>query len=80
MSQHPEVIRVGSTAVVRQDDGSQDTYVVVAPDRANPRSGLVSATSPIGRALLGRRVGESVIVPAPGGSFTLTIEGVAFEG
>ena len=80
MSQHPEVVRVGSTTVVRQEDGSRETYVVVAQERANPRSGLVSATSPIGRALLGRRVGESVTVPAPGGSFTLTIETVAFEG
>jgi transcription elongation factor GreA len=77
--EHGNYVRVGSSAVVRRDDGGRETFVIVPPERSDPRSGLVAPGSAIGRALLGRRVGESVTVLAPGGSFVLTIESVAFE-
>ena len=74
---HPDYIGVGSAAVVEAESGETETYVVVSPRDADPRAGRVSIESPIGRALLGRRVGEQVVVAAPGGSFTLTIEQVS---
>lgn len=71
-----EFVQVGSTVVVRDRDGSRETYVIVSAAEAQPRSGLISRESPLGRALLGRRVGEAVLVPAPGGSFTVTVESI----
>jgi transcription elongation factor GreA len=72
-----ELVHVGSTVVVRSDDGSRETFVIVAPAEAQPRDRRVSRDSPIGRALLGRQVGEAVLIPAPGGSFTVTVESIA---
>jgi transcription elongation factor GreA len=76
MAVHRDYVQVGSTAVVRGDDGDAQTYVIVSPAEASPRAGRISSESPIGRALLGRRIGESVVIPAPGGSFTVVIESV----
>jgi transcription elongation factor GreA len=76
MAAYPEYTRLGATIVVRDIEGERETYVVVAPREADPRAGRVSSESPIGRALLGRRVGESVVIRAPGGSFDVTIESV----
>jgi len=77
MTAHPDYIAIGSAAVVEAEGGKTETYIVVSPRDADPRAGRVSSESPIGRALLGRRVGECVVVAAPGGSFTLTIEQVS---
>ena len=76
MNAYPDTVRLGARILVRGPDDEEDTYVVVAPNEADPRSGKVSSQSPIGRALLGRRVGESVVILAPGGSFTVKIERV----
>lgn len=73
---HPDYVSLGSTILVRGADGEQERYTVVPPSDADPRAGRVSSHSPIGRALLGRRVGESVVIAAPGGSFTVKIESV----
>jgi len=73
---HPEHIQLGSRVVVRDADGEVQAYVIVAARDADPRAGRVSSESPVGRALLGRRVGELVVIPAPGGSFTVTVEEV----
>jgi transcription elongation factor GreA len=71
------LVHVGSTVIVRNRDGSHETFVIVPHAEAQPRAGLISRDSPLGRALLGRQVGESVLVPAPGGSFTITVESIA---
>jgi transcription elongation factor GreA len=67
---------VGSRVVVRDDDGSLDTYTLVAPSEADPRSGNISPESPLGKALLGRRPGETAAVAAPGGTRWVTVERV----
>ncbi|MEA2642801.1 MAG: transcription elongation factor GreA [Chloroflexota bacterium] len=73
---HPDYVRIGSLVIVRTANGDEERYVIVAARDANPREGRVSSESPIGRALLGRRIGERVVIPAPGGSFNVTIERV----
>jgi transcription elongation factor GreA len=70
-------VQVGSVVVACDDAGWRETYTIVPPAQADPRSGKIASTSPIGRVLLGRQVGDSVTVPAPGGSFTLTVEAVS---
>ena len=49
------------------DSGNVVTYHLVGPDESEPEKGLISVTSPIGRALLGKRVDDEVRVQTPGG-------------
>ena len=67
---------IGSRVVIRDDDGSLDTYTLVAPGEANARSGSISPESPLGKALLGRRGGEMAEVTAPGGTRWVKVEQV----
>ena len=68
-----DVVRLGSRVTVRGSDGEEQVYTIVGSVEADPRAGRISNESPVGRALLGRRVGEVVSVVAPGGSFELEI-------
>jgi transcription elongation factor GreA len=69
------VVRVGSLVRVRDEDGD-DEFLVVAPEEADATVDRISAESPLGRALLGRRVGERVRFRAPGGVAGVTVVGV----
>ena len=64
---------VGSIVTVRDAEGILDTYVLVAPGEADPRAGRVSPESPLGGALLGSRLGETVEFAAPDGTVRLVI-------
>jgi transcription elongation factor GreA len=77
MLPHHDVVQVGSVVITVDDSGARETYTIVLPADANPRAGKISSTSPIGRVLLGRRAGESVLIPAPGRSFTLVVESIS---
>jgi len=68
-----DYVRMGSHVKVTDVDGEQETYYLVGSQEADPRHGLVSNESPIGRALIGKRVGDEVTVVAPAGSFNLRI-------
>jgi transcription elongation factor GreA len=49
------------------ETGKTVNYQLVGPDESEPEKGLISVTSPIGHALLGKRVDEDVRVQTPGG-------------
>jgi transcription elongation factor GreA len=49
------------------DTGNAITYQLVGPDESEPERGLISVVSPLGRALLGKRVDEEARVQTPGG-------------
>ena len=49
------------------DSGEKVTYQIVGDDEADIKSGLISVSSPIARALIGRNVGDVAEVRAPGG-------------
>lgn len=53
--------------------GDESEYRVVGSTEADPRDGKISDESPVGRALLGKKIGDEVIVEAPGGEFKLKI-------
>jgi transcription elongation factor GreA len=58
----------GSTVHVRENhDEAIRAYQLVMPEDADASKGLVSTTSPIGRAFLGKVAGDEVRVPTPGG-------------
>ena len=69
------IVLVGSHVRVRGSDG-EDEFTIVLACEADATVDLVSAESPCGRALLGRRVGERVWFRAPGGIMGLTVVSV----
>ncbi|HEY0581980.1 MAG TPA: transcription elongation factor GreA [Chloroflexota bacterium] len=68
-----DFVRMGAHIKVVDPDGEEETYYLVGSHEADPRKGLISNESPIGRALIGKRVGDEVTVVAPAGAFNLTI-------
>ena len=65
-------VAIGSTVTVETNDGRQKFTIVGAPE-ADPRSGKISNESPVGRALLGHKKGEQVMVKVPAGDFAYKI-------
>ena len=53
--------------------GDESEYRIVGSTEADPRAGLISDESPVGKALMGKKIGEEVVVEAPGGEFKLKI-------
>ena len=72
-----DTVDLGSHVTVKDEDGVEEKYTIVGSVEADPRHGLISNESPVGQALLGKKVGEKATVSAPGGSFALTIVEVA---
>jgi transcription elongation factor GreA len=68
-----EVVEVGATVTIQEGKNEPESYTVVGRAEANPREGRISNESPLGRALMDHRAGESVRGEAPGGSFTVQI-------
>jgi transcription elongation factor GreA len=67
-------VGLGSTVVVLDTKREEElTYNLVTSEEADAANGKISTTSPIGRALLGREVGDSVRVQSPGGVKELEI-------
>lgn len=69
------VVRIGSRVRVQDVDGEAE-FAVVPEEEADATAERVSASSPLGRALLGRRLGEQVRFRAPGGLLAVTVVGV----
>jgi transcription elongation factor GreA len=76
---HPaaDYVRLGSKVTVADGSGEEEIYTIVGSAEADPRRGFISNESPVGRALLGKRIGEQVDVVAPGGSFNLKVVSLA---
>ena len=67
-------VGLGSTVVVLDTKRDEEiTYNLVTSEEADPPNGNISTTSPIGRALLGKEVGDEVKVQSPGGLKELEI-------
>ena len=65
----PDQIRFGATVVLEDSDSGETTrYQLVGEDESDAAKGLISVTSPIARALLGKEVGDSVRVSVPKGT------------
>ncbi len=66
-------VMLGSTVTIAENGGEPETYHLVGSAEADPRRGRISNESPLGRALLGKRVGDSVTISAPAGTLTFQI-------
>jgi transcription elongation factor GreA len=62
-----ERVEVGATVTIQEDDYPPEVYYLVGSKEADPGNGRISNASPIGKAIMGRKVGDTVDVETPGG-------------
>ena len=74
-----DTIKFGATVTLIDDDTEEEKkYQIVGENEADVKSGKVSITSPIARALIGKRVGDAVEVNTPGGGKSYEILGIVY--
>ena len=75
-----KVIRFGATVTVADEDTDEEsTYQIVGEDEGDIKSGKLSVTSPMARALIGKEMGDSVEVAAPGGAKAFEVVKLAWR-
>jgi len=68
------VVTLGRTVIVEEDGTDiKETYTIVGSREADPLNGRVSNESPMGKGLLGKKVGQKVKVDTPSGQITFKI-------
>lgn len=67
------IVKVGSKVTIREEGIEPETYMIVGPAEADPLEKRISNESPIGRALINHKVGDTVKVETPGGAFGVEI-------
>ncbi|GFM33949.1 transcription elongation factor GreA [Desulfovibrio subterraneus] len=71
----------GSTVTVEDlESGEKKTYTMLGPDEADFNNGSISILSPVAKALLGKQVGDEVVVNAPKGRIEYEIISIEFKG
>ena len=70
-------VRLGSKVTVRHQDGEEECYTILGSAEASPSERKISNESPVGSALMGKRVGDEVEVQIPSG--TLKLKVIAIE-
>lgn len=69
-----DIIRVGSKVTIQEENyKDKESFEIVGAAEANPIKGRISNESPLGRAMIGHKVGDIVSVEAPDGSFNVKI-------
>ena len=68
-----DIADIGSHVTIQEEDYDPETYHIVGPKEADPRNARISHESPIGRALIGHRVGETVAAETPNGTIRFKI-------
>lgn len=67
-------VQVGSTVYIREEgEKRSDKYVIVGAAEADPRNGMISNESPIGKAALGKKAGEEIEIDTPDGKLKFRI-------
>ncbi len=69
----------GATVTVEDIDGESRAYTLLGPDEADFNKGSISVLSPVAKALLGKEVGDEVVVIAPKGRIEYEITGIEFH-
>lgn len=72
-SANRDVVSIGDHVTIQEEDYPPETYHLVGPTEADPSKGKISHESPIGKALLDHKVGETVEAETPGGRLNFKI-------
>lgn len=68
-----DTVTIGSTVTIQEDNFDPETYYLVGPTEADPRHGKISHESPIGSALMDKKVGDIAEAETPGGKIKFKI-------
>ena len=71
-----DTVSLGSKVDFVTEDGEEYSYEIVGTTEADVENNSISNESPIGNALLGKKAGESAVVKAPAGNYTITVKKV----
>ena len=69
----------GAWVTVEDEDGEEHVYRLVGPDEFDPKAGLISIESPVGKALLGKEEDDEVLVRRPKGDQFLTVVNIRYD-
>lgn len=72
-------VRFGATVRVADEEGVEKTYAIVGIDESNPKRGQISWISPLGKALLRTKVGDSITVRMPKGDQDFEIIAIEYK-
>jgi transcription elongation factor GreA len=76
-----EKVSFGSTVVLEDGEtGEKKRYVLLGPDETSFCKGSVSVLSPVGQAILGKKIGDEVVIMVPRGRVEYEIQGIEFNG
>ena len=73
----PGVVEIGDKVLIQNQDGKIEQFVIVGSAEANPIEGKISNESPVGKALLGKKIGDEVEVATPAGVLKFLIMDVS---
>ncbi|MBC8332890.1 MAG: transcription elongation factor GreA [Anaerolineae bacterium] len=68
-----DIVSIGAKVTIQEDDFPEEVYHLVGSQEADPGNGRISNESPIGRALLSKKVGDTIQVETPGGKINFKI-------
>ena len=74
-----ERVFFGAWVTVEDEEGRETTWRLVGPDEIEVSEGRISVDSPMGRALLGKRVGDDALVRRPRGDSEVGVTGIRYE-
>jgi len=78
-AQRGDKVFFGATVEVEDEDGRRQTFRIVGEDEIDSQAARISWRSPVGRALLGKRVGDVITVRRPAGEVELEIVALRYE-
>lgn len=73
-------VGLGCSVTVEDEKGNRTVYRITGSQEANPMQRKLSDDSPFGRAIIGKAAGDTFVVNAPMGSFTMKVISVSREG
>lgn len=71
--EHPEVVKVGRSVTVSEEGFEPEVFHIVGVKEADPTAHKISHESPIGKALMGKRAGDTAIAHTPSGDLRFKI-------
>jgi len=75
-----DAVKFGATVTLADEDTDEESvYQIVGADESDIKNGLLSITSPLARALIGKHVGDNVEVTTPGGSKSYEVVKIEFR-
>lgn len=78
-AQRSEKVVFGATVGLLDEDGVKSLFQIVGEDEIDPTNGRISWKSPIAKALLGKKVGDEIVITRPAGDWFVEIHSLEFK-